>query len=126
VGLDDCRVDHGVLRVRISAERIEYPIEYSSLNSAMEPLESAVPIAELSWPIPPGRIRPNNPKYRFKERTRFASSPPRRCQTTGTQELTCMPLKIRENSSAPVISNCLSRELNRKSDQMGILNVHEL
>jgi hypothetical protein len=78
VNLDNRRVDHCVLHVRIAAQSIEYPFECIGLNPSTETPEGAVPVAKRLWQVSPRRTRANNPKHGFKEKARVATGAPRR------------------------------------------------
>jgi hypothetical protein len=67
VGGDDGAVDQGVFEVRLVGQAREDAFEHAALHPAAEPLEDAVPVAELARQVAPGGARPHPPQHRLQE-----------------------------------------------------------
>src|SRR3954468_14304918 len=67
VGGDDSAIDQGVFEVRLAGQACEDALEDAALHPAAEPLEDAVPTAELARQGAPRGARAHPPQHRLEE-----------------------------------------------------------
>src|SRR3954467_11706274 len=67
MGGDDGAVDQGVFEVRFARQAREDALKDAALHPATEPLEDAVPAAEVARQIAPGSPGPTPPQHRLQE-----------------------------------------------------------
>lgn len=99
MNLDDCRVDHGELHVRIIRCGFEYPPEDAGLHPIAIPLEHRIPVAERRRQVSPWAARAGDPQHGFEKQTVVTSCAAGIARLAQTKRLHLRPLGVSQNES---------------------------
>jgi len=119
MGADDGGVDDEVFVVWTFTQLIENTLPNAAPGPSSEPLEHAVPVAELSGQIAPGRPRAGNPQNAIDKTAVVFSVPPLIAFFTRTKRLYPRPLRVAQISPNQARLPSVA-SLNHISEPMGI------
>ena len=94
MGGDDGAVDQGIFEVRLVGQAREDALEDAALHPATEPLEDAVPAAELARQIAPRCARPYPPQHRLQEQPIVSGRRTRIGHLAGQQWRNLLPNRV--------------------------------
>jgi hypothetical protein len=94
MGANDRAVDHQVLVVTVSRQRLEHPLPDAGMAPAAEALMNGLPLAITVGKVTPVRARTQNPKTTVDKQTIIRTSPPRIANLARQQRRNLRPLAI--------------------------------
>src|SRR3954465_1532483 len=99
---DDGAVDQGVFEVRLVGQTPEDALEDAALHPAAEPLEDAVPVAEVARQVAPLCAGPHPPQHRLQEQPVVSGRRTRVGHLAGQQWRDLLPHRVADHEPRPL------------------------